>query len=67
MTLVDTRVTAAEERVNELLGQVMTEFAALPEEHPSDVEEFARGIHVLQNIVLARAGLRSIRWRQRAT
>ncbi|WPZ06578.1 hypothetical protein [Pelagerythrobacter marinus] len=52
--------TAQEEALAVALGECWDMFLKLPIEHPDDRDEFRRGIHSLQNIVLARPALRSI-------
>lgn len=54
-------MTPDEVHVADLLGQAATEFAKLPIEHQSDLDEFCKAIHAAQNIVMARDGLRSYR------
>jgi hypothetical protein len=53
-------VTAAEKAIADSLGDVWNAYCALPVEHPMEADEFCRGIHALQNMVLARAGCRAI-------
>lgn len=55
---MDTAVLEEEIKIHELLGICMTMFAELPVEHPADIQDFVYGIHLLQNIVLSRVGLR---------
>jgi hypothetical protein len=43
------------------LGDVASAFAALPQEHAADIDEFVAAIHAAQNIVLSRPGIRSYR------
>ena len=50
-------LTQAELGIVNLLGQIYDLFYALPELHPNDRSEFVYGIHVLQNLVMARAVL----------
>ena len=42
----------------DLLGTCWTIFSSLPEHHPTDLDEFMHGIHVLQRQVMARAARR---------
>lgn len=44
-----------------LLTQAWNEFSNLSEHHPSDLEEFAHHLHVLQRQILARAGRRYLK------
>lgn len=43
------------------LGEVATKFAALEQEHRSDVADFVYAIHLAQNIIMARQGMRDYR------
>lgn len=52
-------LTPDENRVLETLGCAWNEYCALPPMHPHDADEFMRAIHAAQNIVLARAAMRS--------
>lgn len=54
-------MTEAEMSILNLLGTAYSEFQTLPAEHPDDLKEFALAIHMAQNIVLAREGLRSMK------
>lgn len=54
----DQKVTQEEIEIIELLGRAMNGFASLKELHPADQQEFAYAIHLAQNIVLARSGMK---------
>lgn len=54
-------MTPQEIKVLNLTKDVWAEFLALPEEHPDDRNEFRFHIHALQNMILAREGLRKLR------
>ena len=51
-------MTNAEKRVLQLLGSAANEYSKLPEMHDADMHEFAHAIHVCQNLILAREGVR---------
>lgn len=53
-------MTENELRIVAMLGDVWNLFHGLPEEHPVDRHDFMHGVHVLQNIVLARDGRRQM-------
>lgn len=42
------------------LAEVWDLFVELPVEHPCDRDEFCKGVHFLQNMILARAGRREL-------
>jgi len=42
------------------LAKIWDGFFALPNEHDDDTEEFRRGIHAVQRMILARSGRREI-------
>lgn len=58
MTTMRTVEQRDEDEILERFAEAWNLFLKLPAEHPDDVEEFNRAIHVAQNVVLARAGLR---------
>lgn len=49
-----------EQKVLRRLGDAFDEFKKLAPLHPSDLPDFVHHVHALQNIVLARAGLRAL-------
>ncbi|MFA5166630.1 MAG: hypothetical protein WC449_05095 [Candidatus Paceibacterota bacterium] len=51
-------LTTEEQTIIEMLTDVWNLFLELPELHRSDTVEFMQGIHLLQNIILARIHLR---------
>lgn len=51
-------MTSEETALVELLGKCFNAFNQLPTYHLSDSKEFAQAIHVCQNIVFARDGMR---------
>lgn len=51
--------TDAEKRVVDHLAEAWNEFLRLPLQHPSEREEFIRGIHVCQHIVACRVAQRA--------
>jgi hypothetical protein len=51
-------MTEAEERIFLSLAEAWNAFLQLPVEHADDVDEFRRGIHQLQEKVLARPARR---------
>ena len=51
------KLTQEELKIVNLLGQAYNLFCALPELHPNDQGEFVYGVHVLQNLVMARGAL----------
>lgn len=53
-------VTEQEARLAEQLGELWNAYLELPVERPMDRAEFCNGIHVLQGLVLKRAGRRAI-------
>ena len=53
-------MTTAERAVVDQLAAAWNAFMALPVEHPMDQDEFCRGIHVLQDKVLARPARRAM-------
>lgn len=53
-------LTADEKDIVVRLGQVWNQFLLLRDEHADDVPEFRRGIHQLQEKVLARAARREM-------
>ena len=55
----DARLTADELKVLEGIGQAYSAFAALPEYHPADHDEFAFHIHAMGRIILARSAARA--------
>lgn len=57
----DAALTEDEAKVLDFLGDAADHFAALRQEHPSDLTDFVFAIHAAQNIVLARSGYRSYR------
>ncbi len=54
-------MTEQEIKVLDRTKETWAEFLALPEEHPDDQNEFRLHIHALQNMILAREGLRKLR------
>ena len=50
----------AERRVVQLLAAAWNAYTALPVEHPMDQDEFCRGMHSLQEKVLARSARREL-------
>jgi len=57
----DLWLTEEERRLLAALGEWFNAFVALPEEHPADKGEATLHVHALQNIVLARPGMRQNR------
>lgn len=53
-------VSDKEEQIALQLGDIWNRYLELPIEHPMEQDEFCRGIHVLQHLVLCRAGRRAI-------
>jgi hypothetical protein len=53
-------MTGQENKVLALTKEAWNEFLRLPEMHADDVNEFRYHIHAIQNIILAREGLRSL-------
>ncbi|MCQ2994031.1 hypothetical protein NLO95_07870 [Pseudomonas syringae] len=53
-------VTDREAFVVGLLAGIWNEYLKLPEEHPTERQEFCSAIHACQDKVLARAGRRAI-------
>lgn len=53
-------LTPGEQGVLSHLAVAWNGFLTLPKEHPDDLDEFRRGMHVLQNIVLARPTARTL-------
>ena len=53
-------MTADEKALVEMLGDAWNGFCDLPEEHPCDADEFCKAIHAAQNIILSRAGRRTM-------
>lgn len=53
-------MTPAERAVVDQLAAAWNAFMQLPVEHPMDQDEFCRGIHVLQDKVLARPARRTM-------
>lgn len=51
-------MTPEEIEIMELTKEVWSKFLQLPEQHPADATELNFHIHAIQNIVLARVGLR---------
>jgi len=54
-------MTDDEVLVVHLLADAWNAFCDLPEEHPSDADEFCRAIHAAQDIVLARPARRDLK------
>lgn len=54
-------MTEDEIEVLSLLGRAFVAAKALPVMHPHDLPEFAGAIHIAQNIILAREGLRALK------
>lgn len=52
-------LTPDELQILDLLAEAARRFFALPEHHPSDPEEFAHEMHLLQHRVMCRAAIRS--------
>ncbi len=53
-------MTKEEQWVLALAGKVYEQARALPEMHPSDMREIEFHTHGIQNIILAREGLRTL-------
>lgn len=53
-------MTDQEKKVLELTKDVWNDFLKLPEQHKDDEHDFRFHIHALQNIVLAREGVRAM-------
>lgn len=53
-------MTSQEIRVLNLTRDVWNEFLKLPTVHPTDQVEFMHHMHALQNILLAREGMRKL-------
>lgn len=53
-------MTDQEKKVLELTKDVWNTFLELPEQHEDDEHDFRFHIHALQNIVLAREGVRAM-------
>lgn len=53
-------LTPEEIEVNNLLGQAYNLFGKLPVIHPADKNDFVYAIHLAQNIILSRSGLRDL-------
>lgn len=53
-------MTEKERSLIDCLAYVWNEYLKLPEDHPMVRQEFCMGIHVLQNIILARVGRREL-------
>ena len=51
-------MTAAERRVLDLLAEAYAAFLEMGERHPNAADEFVRGIHQCQHIVMAREAVR---------
>ena len=51
-------MTKEEKAVIEALSVAWNAFCDLPSEHPDDLDEFRRGIHILQRQVFARPARR---------
>lgn len=49
--MVDKKILEGEEFISECLISAWNEFVSLPQTHPSDIDEFNKGIHDLQKIV----------------
>lgn len=54
-------MTDQEIKVIDLTKEVWNEFIKLPKQHQADEQEFCYHIHALQNMILAREGLRKLR------
>ena len=54
------QITDEENEVMNLLGEAWNKFTALPVLHGSDKADFQYAIHLAQNIILARVGMRSL-------
>ena len=54
-------MTPQEIKVLDRTKEAWAEFLSLPEEHPDDQNEFRFHIHALQNIILAREGMRKLK------
>lgn len=54
-------ITAKESQIVDDLADIWNKFLELPKEHPSEHQDFADGVHVLQRLVFARAGRRSFK------
>ena len=52
-------LTPQEIAVATLAGQVATDFAALPQLHPSDLPDVVFHVHAIQSIVMARSAQRA--------
>lgn len=53
-------LTERELKVIDMLAQAAMEFSSLPVCHQSDEREFESAVHVCQNIIMARAAVRTI-------
>lgn len=53
------QMTIAEKALVERLGQCFNDFQSLESYHDADNREFAQAIHVCQNIVFSRVGIRN--------
>lgn len=51
--------THEEREINSELGRIAIRFFDMEQEHSADIPDFEFHIHALQNIVLARVGLRA--------
>ncbi len=51
-------LTKEEEEVLDVLGKAATMFFGLEKIHPSDIQDFVYAIHLAQNLVMARPGMR---------
>ena len=54
-------LTPQERDLLDLSADLYNGFAALPEEHPSDAQEFVHHMHALQRIIMARPAHRELR------
>lgn len=57
-------MTPEEIELVEHLGKAMSLFVKLPKLHTSDQQEFAYAVHLCQNIVFARVGMREYGWQE---
>ena len=58
---MNAEITDGETEVMELLGKAWDKFILLKSEHSDDINDFNYAIHLAQNIVLSRVGLRLLR------
>ena len=57
----DIGFTAEEDELRDMIAEVFNRFESLPREHPSELDEFAHHIHIIQRMVMVRPVRRKLR------